>query len=94
MSRIYDASVFDVATIEAAKRIILTPENSTTQERWAAETPYLTDLITKHIVLDRDTTVLDYGCGVGRMAKALIDRARCKVVGADFSASMRALAVP
>ena len=94
MSRIYDASVFDVATIEAAKRIILTPENSTTQERWAAETPYLTDLITKHIVLDRDTTVLDYGCGVGRMAKALIDRARCKVVAADFSASMRALAVP
>jgi len=94
MSRIYDASVFDVADVEAAKRIILTPENSTTQQRWAVETPYLTGLIAKHVPLDRNSILLDYGCGIGRMAKALIDHARCKVVGADFSASMRALAVP
>jgi ubiquinone/menaquinone biosynthesis C-methylase UbiE len=94
MSHIYDASVFDVTNVDAAKRIILTPENSTTQERWAAETPYLTDLITKHVAIDRNTVLLDYGCGIGRMAKALIDHARCKVVGADFSASMRTLAVP
>ena len=38
MSRIYDASVFDVANVDEAKRIILTPENSTTEERWQVET--------------------------------------------------------
>ena len=94
MSRSYDASVFDVADVAAAKRIILTPENSTTEERWQVETPYLAELIAKHIPIDRETVLLDYGCGIGRMSKALIDRARCKVVGADISASMRALAVP
>jgi SAM-dependent methyltransferase len=94
MSHIYDASVFDVADIDAAKRIILTPENSTTQERWAIETPYMTKLIAEHVAIDRETVLLDYGCGIGRMAKALIEHARCKVVGADFSQSMRALAVP
>ena len=94
MSRTYDASVFDVTDVAAAKRIILTPENSTTEERWAVETPYLAELISNHIPIDRDTVLLDYGCGIGRMSKALIERARCKVVGVDISASMRALAVP
>lgn len=94
MGRAYDASVFDVADIASAKRIILTPENSTTEERWAIETPYLTELITNNISVDRNTLLLDYGCGIGRMAKALIERTRCRVIGADFSASMRTLAVP
>ena len=92
MSRIYDASVFDVANVDEAKRIILTPENSTTEERWQVETPYLAALITEHLPIDRGTLLLDYGCGIGRMSKALIERKRCKVVGADISASMRALA--
>ena len=94
MSRTYDASVFDVPDVESAKRIILTSENSTTQERWTVETPYLAELIASHIPIDRETLLLDYGCGIGRMSKALIERARCRVVGADISASMRALAVP
>jgi SAM-dependent methyltransferase len=94
MSRTYDASVFDVADVEAAKRIILTPENSTTQERWAVETPYLAGLIATHMPIDRETVLLDYGCGIGRMSKALIEQTRCKVVGTDISASMRKLAVP
>lgn len=93
MSRIYDASVFDVANVDEAKRIILTPENSTTEERWQVETPYLAALIAEHLPIDRGTLLLDYGCGIGRMSKALIERKRCKVVGADISASMRALAV-
>ena len=67
MSRSYDASVFDVADLDAAKRIILTPENSTTQERWAVETPYLVELIAAHLPIDRETVLLDYGCGIGRM---------------------------
>ena len=37
--------------------------------------------------------VLDYGCGIGRMAKELIVRHGCRVIGVDISPSMRALSV-
>lgn len=89
----YFPGVFDVATLEEAMRIILTAEDSTTQHRWATETPYLADLITNSINLTDQSLVLDYGCGIGRMAKALIDRHGCRVIGVDISPSMRALAV-
>lgn len=36
--------------------------------------------------------VLDYGCGIGRVAKGLIEAFGCRVVGVDFSPSMRLLA--
>jgi SAM-dependent methyltransferase len=36
---------------------------------------------------------VDYGCGIGRMAKELISRYDCRVVGVDISPSMRALSV-
>ena len=32
----------------------------------------------------------DYGCGVGRLARALIERTECNVIGVDISRSMRA----
>jgi SAM-dependent methyltransferase len=89
----YFPGVFDVATPDEAMRIILTAEDSTTQHRWATETPYLADLITNSINLNDRSLVLDYGCGIGRMAKALIDRHGCRVIGVDTSPSMRALAV-
>src|SRR5207253_4358717 len=39
-----------------------------------------------------ESWVLDYGCGVGRIAKELIGNFGCRVVGVDFSPSMRLLA--
>ena len=93
MSRVYDPSAFDVANIEQAKRIILTPQNTTTEERWAVETPRMADLIGRFLRLDAGTVLLDYGCGIGRMAKELIGRHRCTVIGADISPSMRSLAI-
>lgn len=92
MTRTYDPSVFHVLSMEEAARIILTPENSTTEERWAKETPYLADLICDRLGLSARSTLLDYGCGIGRMARLLIERLGCRVVGADISDSMRQLA--
>jgi len=43
--------------------------------------------------LDANSRLLDFGCGIGRVAKALIERYRCSVVGIDISAQMRELAV-
>jgi len=89
----YLPGIFDVATQDEAMRIILTAEDSTTQHRWATETPYFAGLITGAIRLTERSLVLDYGCGIGRMAKALIDRYGCHVIGVDISPNMRALAV-
>jgi cyclopropane fatty-acyl-phospholipid synthase-like methyltransferase len=84
----YAPEVFDVKDIASAKQIILTPEGSTTEERWRLETPYLADLIAKALRITPGSVVLDYGCGIGRVSKALIERFQCAVVGVDISPSM------
>jgi 2-polyprenyl-3-methyl-5-hydroxy-6-metoxy-1,4-benzoquinol methylase len=92
----YDPEVFAVGTdLQEAKNIILTEEGTGyyPDERWERETPYLTDLITEKCGITERTTVLDYGCGIGRLAKTLIDRTGCFVVGTDISYDMLALAV-
>lgn len=90
---IYDPRVFDAADVESAKFVILTPTpDMTTTERWEVETRNLVDLLGRITMLDRNSCVLDYGCGIGRLAKGLIDRYGCRVVGVDISARMRDLA--
>lgn len=81
--------------MEQAARVILTPEGSlTTPERWDKETPYLVDLIEQSgIKLNEHSWVLDYGCGIGRMSRAMIERFNCRVIGVDISNNMRAMAV-
>ena len=89
----YYPGLFDVANVDDAKRIILTPETDrTTEERWRRETPYLIDLAHSHLQLTASSIVIDYGCGIGRLAKELISRYGCRVVGVDISKKMRELA--
>lgn len=89
----YDPSIFDTPDLETAKRVILTPVTGLdTPERWACETPYVTDLLGAQLAPAPGLRVLDYGCGVGRMSKALIERFGCDVVGVDISPKMRAMA--
>lgn len=90
---IYDPRVFDAADAESAKIVILNPvPDMTTAERWEVETRNLVDLVGRIAPLDGNSCVLDYGCGIGRLAKGLIDRYGCRVVGVDISARMRELA--
>jgi autotransporter strand-loop-strand O-heptosyltransferase len=89
----YHPEIFDVAELHDARRIILTPEGGlTTDERWESETPYLAGLIAENLKLSTRSVVVDYGCGVGRLARELISRCGCRVVGVDISAAMRSLA--
>lgn len=88
----YNPDIFEVTTIEEAKRIVLTAEDATTDERWRVETPYLAEGIGDYLKPDTGSLIIDYGCGIGRMAKELIDRYGCSVVGVDISTSMRQLA--
>ena len=86
----YRPEIFEVGDLQSAKEIILTPEpDTTTEERWEYETPFLVDEIGRALTLDSTSFVLDYGCGVGRLAKELIKRHQCHVLGVDISSSMR-----
>ena len=90
----YHPEIFDAADLASAKEIILTSEGpgADTETRWAAETPYVMELIAKAFDLRPDMVVLDYGCGIGRIAKAMIDVSNCGVIGIDISPSMRMMA--
>lgn len=89
----YSRAAFDVADEAAARRIILTPEfGQDTDERWERETPYLAQLIGSELQLTPNSLCIDYGCGIGRLSKALIGRYGCRVLGVDISERMRVLA--
>ena len=88
----YSSKIFSVPDEDTARRIILTPDGRSTDERWKTETPASVDLAAPFLDLGPDKTLLDYGCGIGRMSKAMIDRFGCKVIGVDISPEMRDLA--
>jgi SAM-dependent methyltransferase len=91
----YNPRIFDVVSEAQARSIILTPEGGClSHQRWETETPYLINLILSKVRLTEDSFVLDYGCGIGRLARELISRTGCRVVGVDISPSMRGLASP
>lgn len=88
----YMPEIFNATNLDDAKRIILTPIRGTsTEERWIKESEYLTDDVGRTMKLKRDSCIIDYGCGIGRLARGLIDRYHCSVVGVDISVTMRQL---
>jgi tRNA1(Val) A37 N6-methylase TrmN6 len=84
----YFPLVFDASNLDQAKKIILTPEGSTTEHRRETETPYLAELIKPGSA----SLILDYGCGIGRISKAFIERHGSSIVGLDINKNMRTLA--
>jgi SAM-dependent methyltransferase len=61
------------------------------EERWKEETPLFAKIIISQ--LKGDETILDYGCGVGRLAREIIEvMPKVKIVGVDTSSEMRKLA--
>jgi SAM-dependent methyltransferase len=89
----YDSGVFDVGNdIDRAKWVILNPDGvHTPEERWQVETEYLLDLMDAYMP-SRDATALDFGCGIGRVAKPLIERKGWDILGLDISSSMLRMA--
>lgn len=83
----YIKEVFDVVTFDQAKHVVLTsdPDNP---NKFETETKFLIDKISENITITDDMVVLDFGCGMGRVARELIKQFNCKVIGLDISASM------
>lgn len=90
----YEPNIFAVTNQQDAKDIILTFEDEPTNVRWETETPYLMELIDAKFSLGNQSAILDFGTGIGRMPKELIDKYECLCVGADISPHMRALSIP
>jgi SAM-dependent methyltransferase len=87
----YHPGIFDTADVQRAKEVILTSEGewADTATRWERETPYVLELLQQTFILGPETTVLDYGCGIGRTSKAMIDASGCSVIGVDISHTVR-----
>ena len=83
----YIKEVFDVTTFEQAKNVVLTPDQDD-PKKFDKETNFLVSTITENLPLNDNTIVYDFGCGMGRIAKELINKTQCKVIGVDISASM------
>ena len=93
-ARYYPEIFSGVVDEDDAKRVILTSEgpDADTATRWAVETPYVLELANNALSLRPGMVVLDYGCGIGRVAKAMIEACDCSVIGLDISAKMLTLA--
>ena len=81
-------NLFKPSGFEEGKHSVVGDCNGfTMQQRWDAETPVFADAILSQ--LKDGIHILDYGCGVGRLAKAVIDKNQSvTLVGLDASAAM------
>jgi SAM-dependent methyltransferase len=85
----FNSAIFEKNSVEALKQIILTPEDGrSTEERWRRETPYTASLLVEHLALAAGDTIVDFGCGIGRLAKEILSRVDVRVIGVDISKSM------
>lgn len=83
----YIKEVFDVSTFDHAKNVVLTPDPNN-PSKFENETNFLVDTIAKQNIISSESIVLDFGCGMGRVSKKLIEKFNCNVIGTDISNSM------
>ena len=90
---IYTPGIFDRNSLAAAKQVILTVPPDIADEFWQRATIATGKLILEAVRPTRDDVLLDFGCGIGRLAKELIGHTGCRIVGVDMSAAMRRYAI-
>lgn len=94
----FDPTAFDVGSLEHAKQAtvgdldFLDGEIHRSQDRWEEDTNYTIDFITDHLPISSASSIIDYGCGTGRISKGLIERFNCLAFGVDASDSMLGVA--
>lgn len=88
----YYSRVFDPLTLEQAKRVVLTIDPSH-PNKFKDETQFMMDFIVHHKLITVHNKVLDFGCGMGRLSKELIEQIGCEVIGVDQSIHMQMHAI-
>lgn len=88
----YVKEIFDPLTIQHAKDIVLTSD-SNNPDKFEQETKSLVNVLENENIINENSVVLDFGCGMGRVSKELIDRFNCNVMGVDISERMKIFAM-
>jgi len=87
----YVKEAFNVTTITQAMNVVLSFE-ADKPEKFYKETKFLIDTIANENIITNESTVLDFGCGMGRISKELVNKFDCSVLGLDISESMKTFA--
>jgi cyclopropane fatty-acyl-phospholipid synthase-like methyltransferase len=85
---IYNPDFFNPTDIDDAKRIVLGHGIAETDSKWEVETAWTMLLLKQKQFLNKDSIVLDWGVGIGRLSKAIIETFGCQVVGVDINENM------
>ena len=83
----YIKEAFDVFTLEQAKNVVLT-DSPSNPNKFEQETKFLIDTVDAENIISKESIVLDYGCGMGRVSRELIRKFSCHVIGVDISTTM------
>lgn len=83
----YYKEVFEPKSMENAMSTCLTPDDND-PNKFENETKFLVNFLKDQQLINPSTKVLDFGCGVGRVTKGLIQEFGCQVVGFDISENM------
>jgi 2-polyprenyl-3-methyl-5-hydroxy-6-metoxy-1,4-benzoquinol methylase len=83
----YIKEVFEPTTIQHAMHICLTsdPENP---NKFLEETSFFVKAISEYNIINPDTKVLDFGCGMGRISRGFVEYFGCNVIGLDANENM------
>lgn len=84
----YYPEFFNSDSFEESKFIVLCSNEYDYNYRWESETAWIKDVLVSTRCIDENSIVLDWGTGVGRLAKMLIETFNCKVIGVDISPTM------
>jgi len=87
----YLYEIFEVSDFEEAKNCVLTPDPSN-PNKFNEQTEYLINAIDSLNIISDNKVVLDFGVGMGRVSKRLIEKFNCNVIGCDISINMLKLA--
>lgn len=88
----YIKEIFDPVNIEHAKDICLSPDSHDIK-KFEKETNFLIKFLKDNSYATPEKDIADFGCGVGRVSKQLIEQLNCKVVGFDISKKMLHMAI-
>lgn len=87
----YVKEIFNPLTFDQAKHVVLTSDPNN-PDKFERETTQLVDILEKELNINEGSTLLDFGCGMGRVSKELITRFNCNVTGVDISERMKTFA--
>lgn len=83
----YLSEIFEVENFEQAKNCVLSPDPNN-PNKFNEQTEYFINVIESLNIINKNKVVLDFGVGMGRVSKRLIEKFDCNVIGCDISINM------